>query len=175
MLFNSKWIGEKDMKNIQFSCTVISVENIEKSKKFYMEVFDEEIKFDFGRSIAFKSGISLQEDFDWLTKTEKSSIQYQSHSMELCYEVLDFDLFLLKLEKVETVEFIHDVFECDWKQRVIHLYDPDKHIIEVGEAMSSVVKRYIAKGMSVEEVSKITQHPIEFVIESQQNTPQDFS
>lgn len=133
-----------------------------------MELFEEKICFDFGENIAFKSGISLQEKFDWLTKIDSNSISYKSHSMELCYEVIDYDLFLEKLKKRQDIELIHDTFECSWKQRVIHFYDPDKHIIEVGEAMSSVFKRYLDQGMSIEEVSEITQHPIEYIIETQE-------
>lgn len=53
--------------------------------------------------------------------------------------------------------------EYPWGQRVIRFYDPDMHIIEVGEPMENVVKRFIDQGLSVEETSKRTQHPIEFV------------
>jgi len=37
------------------------------------------------------------------------------------------------------------------------------HIIEVGEKMETVVKRFIRQGLSIEETAERTQHPIEFV------------
>ena len=38
-------------------------------------------------------------------------------------------------------------------QRVIRFYDLDGHIIEVGEDMKMVIKRFFATGMTMEEVS----------------------
>ena len=37
---------------------------------------------------------------------------------------------------------------------MIRFYDPDHHIIEVGENMKNVCKRYLDKGMSIEEISE---------------------
>lgn len=45
----------------------------------------------------------------------------------------------------------------------MRIYDPDKHIIEIGESMEVIARRYLSEGYSVEETSKIIQHPIEFV------------
>ena len=36
---------------------------------------------------------------------------------------------------------------------MIRFYDPDGHIIEVGENMAMVVRRFLAAGMTMEEVS----------------------
>ncbi len=33
-------------------------------------------------------------------------------------------------------------------------YDPDGHIIEVGEAMKKVIQRFLKNGWSMEEISK---------------------
>ena len=40
-----------------------------------------------------------------------------------------------------------------WGQRVIRFYDLDGHIVEVGEDMKMVIKRFLASGMTMEEVS----------------------
>lgn len=48
-------------------------------------------------------------------------------------------------------------------QRVIRFYDPDFHMIEIGESMDVIAKRYLSQGFSAEKVSDIIQHPIEFV------------
>ena len=45
------------------------------------------------------------------------------------------------------------VVEHGWGQRVIRFYDPDGHIIEVGEDMRSVIHRFLASGMTMQEVS----------------------
>jgi transposase len=36
----------------------------------------------------------------------------------------------------------------------VRFYDPDGHIIEVGEKMKSVVERFQARGMSIDEIAK---------------------
>ncbi len=35
--------------------------------------------------------------------------------------------------------------------RVVHFYDPDRHVIEVGENMNAVCQRFLDSGMSPEK------------------------
>ncbi len=51
------------------------------------------------------------------------------------------------------MEYLGEVIEHSWGQRVIRFYDPDGHIIEVGEDMKMVIKRFLASGMTMEEIS----------------------
>ena len=51
------------------------------------------------------------------------------------------------------IEYLGEVIEHSWGQRVIRFYDLDGHLIEVGEDMQMVVKRFLASGMTMEEVS----------------------
>jgi len=73
--------------------------------------------------------------------------------MELCFETKDFDSFLKKLDSRPDIRRLGDVVEHGWGQRVARLYDPDGHLIEVGENMGIVVRRFLASGMTMEEVS----------------------
>ena len=82
--------------------------------------------------------------------------------MELYFEVDDFDTFVKKLEKY-NVEYVHPPKKYDWQQRVVRIYDPDYHIIEIGESMKVIALRYLNEGYSVEQTAEIIQHPIEFV------------
>ena len=45
----------------------------------------------------------------------------------------------------------------------MRLYDPDWHMIEVGESMAVIARRYLDEGHSVEQTAEIIQHPVEFV------------
>ena len=75
--------------------------------------------------------------------------------MELYFEEDNFDDFLAKLEGRDDINYIGDgVKEAVWGQRSIRFYDLDGHIIEVGENMKMVVKRFLDSGMSMEETSK---------------------
>ena len=57
------------------------------------------------------------------------------------------------LKKYPNIECLGEVIEHSWGQRVIRFYDLDGHIIEVGENMKMVIKRFLASGMTIDEVS----------------------
>ena len=148
---------------MKFECVLICVKDINASRKFYETIFGLKVKYDFGTNIAFNCGLSLQEDFSKLTGISENEIKYKTNNFELYFEEDDLDNFLLKLNETKNVEYVHPVKEYHWGQRVIRIYDLDKHIIEIGESMDYVIKRFLKNGLSIEETAKISQHPIEYV------------
>lgn len=56
--------------------------------------------------------------------------------------------------------------EQPWRQRLVRLYDPDRHIIEIGESMEHLSYRLHKEGLSPDDISKITMLPFEFVTDS---------
>jgi hypothetical protein len=83
--------------------------------------------------------------------------------MELYFEVDDFDAFLEELAARPEIELVHPPKKHEWQQRVARLYDPDGHIIEVGESMAVIARRYLAEGKTVEETARLIQFPVAFV------------
>lgn len=148
---------------MKFHLALLAVKDIERSKQFYKELFDQDVVMDFGKNVTFSGGFAIQEDFGWLTDLPESSIVQKSNNMELYFEVDDFDCFISNLSTHKEIEYVHPPKMHDWKQRVVRIYDLDYHIIEIGESMAVIAKRYLAEGYSVEETAKIIQHPIEFV------------
>lgn len=73
--------------------------------------------------------------------------------MELCFETEDLDHFLEQLRRYPGAERLGDVVEHGWGQRVVRFYDLDGHLVEVGEDMGMVVRRFLRSGMTMEEVS----------------------
>ena len=55
-------------------CTLISVADINASRKFYEDLFGLEVFQDYGRNIAFTCGLALQQDFDWLVDLPKEKV-----------------------------------------------------------------------------------------------------
>ena len=121
---------------MKYSCTVLSVSDIRAARKFYEDLFGLEVFQDYGKNIAFTCGLALQQDFDWLVGVSKDSVLNQPNNMEICFEEQDFDGFLDKLKKYPHIEYLGDIIEHSWGQRVIRFYDLDGHIIEVGEDMT---------------------------------------
>ena len=139
---------------MKYNGTVLSVADVNLSRKFYEDLFGLEIYQDYGINIAFTCGLSLQQEFHWLTGLPKEKILKNANNMELCFEEKDFDRFLQKLSQYPGITYLGDVVEHSWGQRVVRFYDPDGHLIEVGEEMKMVVNRFLASGMSMAEVSQ---------------------
>ena len=75
--------------------------------------------------------------------------------MELYFEEDKFDDFIAKLEQRNDIKYVGEgIKEAEWGQRSIRFYDLDGHIIEVGENIKMVVKRFLDSGMSMAETSK---------------------
>ena len=134
-------------------CTLISVADINASRKFYEDLFGLEVFQDYGRNISFTCGLALQQDFDWLVDLPKEKVLKKSNNAEIIFEEQDFDGFLNKLEEYPDIEYLGEVTEHSWGQRVIRFYDLDGHIIEVGEDMKMVIQRFLDTGMAMEEIS----------------------
>lgn len=149
--------------NIRYELPLLAVRDVEVSKRFYEELFDQQVTLDLGRNVTLSGGFALQQDFDWLVGIPKSTILHQSNNMELYFEVDDFDAFLDRLTSHPDVDLVHPAKKYEWQQRVVRLYDPDWHMIEVGESMAVIARRYLDEGHSVEQTAEVIQHPVEFV------------
>lgn len=153
--------GDKIMK---FICPLIVVDDIEASKKFYTEILGQEITMDFGENVTFGESLAIQSKSSWtgLINRPESEIRYQGNDLELYFEEEEFDAFIERL-KTYDVKYVHPVMEHSWGQRVVRFYDPDMHIIEVGESMMTICRRFHAAGMTTEQIVKKTMFPEEVV------------
>ena len=140
------------LKNILFV-----VSDIERSKAFYRNLFGLEVIADYEGNVVLTEGLVLQDASIW-ERFIDSPVNYHGNDAELYFEENDMDGFLKKLELWEdAIEYAHSLIEHDWGQRVVRIYDPDHHMIEVGESMDYVAKRFLASGMSIEETAWKTQ------------------
>ncbi len=149
---------------MKFICPLIVVDDIEVSKKFYIEVLDQKITMDLGANVTFAESFAIQSKSTWTEFIDKpaSEIRYQGNDAELYFEAPDFDASVERL-KTCGVKYVHPVKEYAWGQRVVRFYDPDMHIIEVGESMMNVCRRFKEQGMTVEEIVAKTMFPQEVV------------
>ncbi|MCL1979413.1 MAG: VOC family protein [Methanomassiliicoccaceae archaeon] len=134
--------------------TMIAVNDIATSRKFYEDLFGLEVFQDYGINVSFSCGVSIQQDYDRIANFPKEKILKEPNNMELYFEEIDFDGFLRTLKERSDIRYLHDVLEQGWGQRTVRFYDPDGHIIEVGEDIKAVIRRFLDSGMSKEETSK---------------------
>ena len=120
------------LKNILFV-----VNDIEKSKRFYQELFGLRVITDFGENVILTEGLVLQQKNVWEEGIQRE-VSFGGHDAELYFEETDMDGFLEKLKKAEfEIKFVDEKTpDHPWGGRVVRLYDPDKHVIEVGEIVN---------------------------------------
>lgn len=124
------------LKNI-----LLVVSDIEKSKAFYKELFGLEVLSDFGGNVILTEGLVLQEKKLWETALEKE-VCFGGHGAELYFEENQMSMFLKKLENSRIeIKYLNKCKENDWGRRVVRLYDPDQHVIEIAETMESAERR----------------------------------
>ena len=138
---------------MRYSAVVLSVADINASRTFYEDLFDLEVYQNYGINICFTCGLALQQEFHWLIGVEKSCVMSRTNNVELCFEEENFDGFLSRLKEKPDIEYLGDVVQHSWGQRVVRFYDPDGHLIEVGENMGSVIRRFLHSGLTMEEIS----------------------
>jgi len=139
---------------MKYQGVCIAVKDVNLSKEFYQDLFELEVFQDYGINVSF-GGLSLQQDFAWLLNIPREKVLKEPHNMEIYFETEDIDGFVMRLKQRADIRYLSDgVIEATWGQRSIRFYDLDGHIIEVGENIKMVVKRFLDSGMSIEETSK---------------------
>ncbi|MGG5343956.1 glyoxalase/bleomycin resistance/dioxygenase family protein [Enterococcus sp. AZ192] len=151
---------------MKFDSPMIVVENIEASKVFYQEVLKQKIKVDLQSYVIWEGDFSMMSIDQWKEATHSSiKVISENNSFELYFEEEDYDAFILHLKEYPTIRYLHDTKEFPWGQRGLRFYDVDHHIIEVAESMTSVAKRFLALGYSIDETAEKIMFPREFVEE----------
>ena len=141
---------------------LLVVSDIDQSAAFYKKVLGLRIIMDFGANKTLTGGLVLQtlETYREFIGTDK--ISFGGNDTEIYFEEDEFDQFAERLEEC-GVEYVHPGKELPGGQGVGRFYDPDRHIIEVGENMKSVCRRFLESGMRPEQTAKRMDVPIKFV------------
>lgn len=147
---------------MRFESPVLVVKDIDKSLKFYEEILGLEVVMDLGANKTLTGGLALQTAATYKEFIGRDDLSFGGNNFEIYFEEDNFDAFIQKLKKYD-IEFVHPVIEHSWGQRVIRLYDPDRHIIEVGENMAVVCRRFLKRGMTTQEIAERMDVPIAYV------------
>lgn len=140
---------------MEYSGVLLAVRDMERSKRFYDELLGLKVADDFGACVALIGGVSLQTLESWREFLQKADgeIRLGGNDGELYFEEDDMDSLLQKLAAWPGLEYVHPLKEHRWGQRVVRFYDPDRHIVEVGEKIGAVVRRFLAAGLTVDETA----------------------
>lgn len=147
---------------MKLNSTMLVVDDINKSVDFYEKVLGLHVIMDFGANKTLTGGLALQTVETYKEFIGANEICFGGNNFEIYFEEDDFDEFADKLKECD-VEYVHPIKEHSWGQRVVRFYDPDKHIIEVGENIEIVCKRFLNSGLTPEQVAERMDVPMKFV------------
>ena len=114
---------------------LIVVKNIEKSRKFYHDLFGIDLVLDNDGNMILTEGLVLQDEKIWKSFLGRDILP-QNNACELYFEEQDIEVFVEKLERLyPSIEYVNRLMTHSWGQRVIRFYDLDGNLIEVGTPM----------------------------------------
>lgn len=129
---------------------LLAVTDLERSKAFYKKYLEQDVVVDFGANVTLTGGFSLQTLESWRGFIGGLEVSFKGNDTELYFDADDYDAFL---SGIDGLELVHPPIEYPWGQRCVRFYDPDGHIIEVGEKITAVVKHFVKNGMSALEIA----------------------
>ena len=149
---------------LKFDAPLIVVNDMARARHFYEVLLGQKVKFDFGPNVPFEGfSIHLKSHFQSLLgDASQYPVIQKAHWGELYFETDELERVYLRLSEA-GVEFIHAICEQPWGQRVMRFYDPDGHIIEIGETMEAVVWRFYEQGHSADVIRIKSGMPLEFI------------
>ena len=111
---------------------LIVVEDIEKSKQFYHDLFGLDMILDNDGNMILTEGLVLQDKKIWEGFLGKDIIP-QNNSCELYFEEKNIEIFVEKLERLyPSIQYVNRLMTHSWGQKVVRFYDLDGNLIEVG-------------------------------------------
>lgn len=114
---------------------LIVVKDIEKSRKFYQDLFGLEMIVDNDGNMILTEGLVLQDQKIWQKFLGKDVIP-KSNSCELYFEENNIEEFVEKLENLyPSIQYVNKLMTHSWGQKVVRFYDFDGNLIEVGTPM----------------------------------------
>nr|WP_326176219.1 VOC family protein [uncultured Oscillibacter sp.] len=143
---------------------LLAVADMERSLAFYETVLGLRVVLDFGANKTLTGGLCLQTLDTWRSFLGTDQVAFGGNDAEIYFEEDRFDAFAERLSTL-PIQYVHPVKEHRWGQRVVRFYDPDRHIIEVGENMAAVCRRFLDSGLTPEQTAERMDVSLEYVRE----------
>ena len=143
---------------------LLAVADMERSLAFYETVLGLRVVLDFGANKTLTGGLCLQTLDTWRSFLGTDQVAFGGNDAEIYFEEDRFDAFAERLSTL-PIQYVHPVKEHRWGQRVVRFYDPDRHIIEVGENLAAVCRRFLGSGLTPEETAARMDVSVEYIRE----------
>ncbi|NLP09148.1 glyoxalase [bacterium] len=152
---------------IKFQSSVLFVKDLAASHCFYADLLEQRVDMDHGEMTYFESGFALwQFDDESQRIFNQPCVDQQPEgcgTFELYFQTETLDAVWDRLEQ-SGIKIVHPIREQPWGQRVFRVFDPDHHIVAVGEPFAVVTHRFLTQGMGMKDVSARNFMPLEIII-----------
>lgn len=125
--------------NLTFINTIVFVKDIRVSKAFYAETLGLKVIGDHGVFVLFENHLAIHQARElavtvWKAEAPTDGDQPQGRQNVLVYfETGALEAAFLQLK--DQVRLIHPIERQAWGQLVFRFYDPDGHVVEIGEPL----------------------------------------
>jgi catechol 2,3-dioxygenase-like lactoylglutathione lyase family enzyme len=125
--------------NLKFINTIFFVRDIGVSKTFYAETLGIKIIGDYGAFVLFENHLAIHQARElavtvWKADAPSGTDQPQGrHNVLVYFETDTLEDAFARLKN--QVRLIHPIERQAWGQNVFRFYDPDGHVVEIGELL----------------------------------------
>ncbi len=153
---------------ISFEGPAVMVRDVAACREFYEGLLGQEVLFAVGENyVAYATKFSL-----WAQgcaaeniygAAAPAAVERQGMEVfELYFETEELDAAWDKLG--QTAPVVHGIREQPWGQRMFRVRDPEGNVVELGEPMPFVARRFLGQGLSPEETSQRTMLPLPLIL-----------
>jgi catechol 2,3-dioxygenase-like lactoylglutathione lyase family enzyme len=125
--------------SLTFINPVVFVKDINVSKPFYTDVLGLKIVADHGAFVLFEDHFSLHQAHELAQTVWGENIPAGTHQLQgrdnllLYFETDELEQMFARIK--DQVRLIHPIQKQTWGQLVFRFYDPDGHVVEIGEPL----------------------------------------
>lgn len=122
-----------------FVNTIVFVKDLECAKTFYTDVLGQKILEDFGTITFFENHLVLHQAQS-ITKTvfkkesSEAAREQGKRNLLIYFESDEMENMFARVSE-SGAQIIHGIERQAWGQTVFRFFDPDGHIVEIGEPM----------------------------------------
>ncbi len=148
---------------MKYKHTLLLVSDLKRSKQFYQDLLGLKVIHDFKHHVTFEGGIALHDADHYQQTTGKSVVlNLSDHRAGVYFETTDIIADYDRLDKA-GVPFQSPIELQPWNQQMFRCFDPDNHLIEVGETMEQVILHLQKRGKTLTEIIAMTDLPHDYV------------
>lgn len=120
-----------------FVNTIVFVKDLEKSKAFYSKVLMQNILNDFNTIVFLENHLVLHQAQSIIhtvfkQESKEALLDQGKRNLLIYFESDDIEGMLARVSEAGA-QIIHGVERQAWGQNVFRFFDPDGHIVEIGE------------------------------------------